>query len=48
MRLGAEVPSNLQGEVTKNHRFNHRRVKPKSPCGRKMIITMKMTPSGMR
>lgn len=28
--------------------FSHRRAKPSSPCGRKMIITMNMTPSGIR
>ena len=30
------------------YRLSHRRAKPSSPCGRKMIITMKTTPSGIR
>jgi hypothetical protein len=30
------------------YRFNHRRAKPSRPCGRKMIITMKTMPSGIR
>ncbi len=32
----------------RGYRFSHRRAKPSSPCGRKMIMAMKMMPSGIR
>jgi hypothetical protein len=31
-----------------SYRFSHRRAKPSRPCGRKMIIAMKMNPSGIK
>src|SRR5947209_147366 len=33
---------------TRNYRFSHRRMKPSSPCGMKMTMAMKMSPTGMR
>jgi hypothetical protein len=35
-------------EFRRRQRFSHLRAKPSMPCGRKMIIAMKIMPSGIR
>jgi hypothetical protein len=34
--------------VTIDYRFSRSRMKPSNPCGMKMTMAMKITPSGMR